>query len=102
MIATCTTGGITMSVAYLRSILDTAAVGEAGTKIAVEAYQEALRLIGVAGADEGIRESLARHIVRGVNGGERDREAVRDGAINALTGVSAERRWPIFSGVERS
>ena len=56
-------------------------------RIAVTAYEAALKLIGGAAGDDGVRDTLASYIIQNVLDGGRDEVAVRESAIGALTGM---------------
>lgn len=79
-----------MSVVFLKHP-NAGSLGPAELQVAVNAYESAIKLIGAAAEADGVRESLADHIMRKVLAGERDEHAVRDAAIIALTGVPDRR-----------
>ena len=79
-----------MSVIFLKRP-DAGTLGPADLIVATEAYEAALKLIGAARDIEGVRETLADHVMRIVLKGERDAVVVREAAISALTGMQDRR-----------
>jgi hypothetical protein len=78
-----------MGVIFLKRIRHEArgSLGPDEIRIAVTAYEAALKLIGGAAGDDGVRDTLASHIIQNVLDGGRDEVAVRESAIGALTGM---------------
>ena len=82
-------GGGVMGVIFLKRIKQEArgSLGPDEIRIAVTAYEAALKLIGGAAGDDGVRDTLASHIIQSVLDGARDEVAVRESAIGSLTGM---------------
>ena len=82
-------GGGVMGVIFLKRIQHEArgSLGPNEIRIAVTAYEVALKLIGGAAGDDGVRDALASYIIQNVLDGGRDEVAVRESAIGALTGM---------------
>jgi hypothetical protein len=78
-----------MGVIFLKRILHEArgSLGPDEIRIAVTAYEAALKLIGSAAGDDGVRDVLASYIIQNVLDGGRDDVAIRESAIGALTGM---------------
>jgi hypothetical protein len=78
-----------MGVIFLKRIKHEArgSLGPDEIRIAVTAYEAALKLIGGAAGDDGVRDTLASYIIQSVLDGARDEVAVRESAIGSLTGM---------------
>ena len=83
-----------MGVIFLKRIKHEArgSLGPDEIRIAVTAYEAALKLIGGAAGDDGVRDTLASHIIQSVLDGARDEVAVRESAISSLTGMKRRAR----------
>ena len=82
-------GGGVMGVIFLKRIQHEArgSLGPDEIRIAVTAYEAALKLIGSAAGDERENDIIASYIIQNVLDGGRDEVAVRESAIVALTGM---------------
>ena len=83
-----------MGVIFLKRIKEEArgSLGPDEIRIAVTAYEATLKLIGGAAGDDGVRDTLASHIIQSVLDGARDEVAVRESAISSLTGMKRRAR----------